>query len=181
MGGSLRSAGLNSTLSVFEMRQPGNRDRKAVPRVEPITGDVNTHSLTARKRLPGEVGPSPERLHTDCWLSARRTMGRRSRPRSPVDPPGSRQPSRPYCSIRLLPRPLTGALHNRYASTLGSPPRSPLAQEHRRGDTGLVQRPRDKRGEIARGTARKPCGAGQDRPRRHDDAPMLRSRLGGRR
>jgi probable HAF family extracellular repeat protein len=51
-----------------------------------------------------------------------------------------------------------------------------LRQEHRRGDAGLVQRPRDKRGEIARGTAGKPCGAGQDRPRRHDDAPVLRSR-----
>ena len=49
------------------MRQPGNRDRKGIPRVEPITGDVNIHSVTALKRLPGVVGPSPERLHTDSW------------------------------------------------------------------------------------------------------------------
>lgn len=45
VGRSLRSAGLNSTPSVSEMRQPGNRDRKGIPRVEPITGDVNIHSL----------------------------------------------------------------------------------------------------------------------------------------
>src|SRR6266403_449316 len=49
------------------MRQPGNRDRKVIPRVEPITGDVNIHSVTALKRLPGVIGPSPERLHTDSW------------------------------------------------------------------------------------------------------------------
>ena len=44
VGGSLRSARLNSTPSVSEMRQPGNRDRKGIPRVELITGDVNIHS-----------------------------------------------------------------------------------------------------------------------------------------
>jgi len=49
------------------MRQPGNQNRKGIPRVEPITGDVNIHSVTALKRLSGVVGPSPERLHTGSW------------------------------------------------------------------------------------------------------------------
>ena len=54
MEGILRSggrkpqiSGINSTPSVSEIRQPGNRDRKGIPRVEPITGDVNIHSVTA--------------------------------------------------------------------------------------------------------------------------------------
>jgi hypothetical protein len=42
VGRSLRSVGLRSTPSVYEMRRPGNRDRKAVSRVEPIAGDVNS-------------------------------------------------------------------------------------------------------------------------------------------
>jgi hypothetical protein len=67
VGGKPQISGINSTPSVSEMHQPGNRNRKGVPRVELITGDVNIHSVTALKRLPGVVDPSPERLHTDSW------------------------------------------------------------------------------------------------------------------
>jgi hypothetical protein len=77
-------------------------------------------------------------------------MGRKSPLLGTVDPPGSRQPSRPYCSIRLLPRPLTGVFTTDMLPRLDRRPEVLRAQEHRRGDTGLVQRPRDKRGEIAR-------------------------------
>src|SRR5438132_2640584 len=42
------------------MRQPGNRDRKAVARVEPITGDVNTPlaPLGPTGSLCDDCGPS---------------------------------------------------------------------------------------------------------------------------
>ncbi len=67
VGGKSQISGINSTPSVSEMRQPGNRNRKGVPRVEPITGDVNIHSVTALKRLPGVAAHHQNNSTHDSW------------------------------------------------------------------------------------------------------------------